>query len=94
MALREENKRRDKYLRKKYNLSLKDYNKMLKVQNDSCAICKKHKSHFTRSLHVDHDHKTGKNRGLLCFRCNKLYVGFHTLDTARAVVKYLENFVS
>lgn len=81
---------KDRYYKSKYGISLDEYNQMLTSQNDSCKLCKKHKSNFKRSLAVDHDHKTKKVRGLLCYRCNKIFVGMHTLDTARATVKYLE----
>lgn len=82
--------KRDKYLRKTYNISLAEYNSMLEWQGHSCAICKTPKSEFKRSLHVDHDHKTGKVRGLLCFYCNKFLVGRHTLDSAKKLLKYLK----
>jgi hypothetical protein len=42
---------------------------MLARQNEQCAIC--HRQCGTgRRLAVDHDHQTGRIRGLLCFRCN------------------------
>lgn len=66
------------------------YEKLLESQNRCCAICKKHESHFKRKLHTDHNHKTGKVRGALCFRCNRLYVGIHTLETAQKIVEYLK----
>lgn len=53
-----------------------DYNAMLAAQGGGCAICGNPPK--TRRLHVDHDHKTGRVRGLLCFRCNRAlpaYVG-------------------
>jgi len=40
---------------------------MLEQQNGSCAICK---TAFQEPYHVDHDHLTGKIRGLLCRGCN------------------------
>jgi|SRR5579859_3013992 len=46
---------RDRYLRKKYGISLKEYNQMLKAQGGVCAICKRPPK--TLSLSVDHDHK-------------------------------------
>lgn len=82
-------KKRDKYLQKKYGISLKQYNEMLKSQNNACAICKRHKSHFSKSLAVDHDHKTGEIRGALCFFCNKRFVGRHTKETVLKLVEYL-----
>ena len=52
-----EDRKRDRYYRKTYNIGLCDYNQMLKEQNDSCGICSKHRLQFNRALHVDHDHR-------------------------------------
>lgn len=46
-----------------------DYERMLEAQGGGCAICETKPK--TRRLHVDHDHRTGRVRGLLCFRCNR-----------------------
>lgn len=81
--------KRNKYLKSKYGITLDEYNKMLKNQKDSCAICKKHKSQFKRNLAVDHDHKTDEVRGLLCFYCNRRFVGRHTKVTVLKLVEYL-----
>jgi hypothetical protein len=89
-----ESKARDKYLQRKYGITLKQYNKMLRDQKQSCAICKKHKSKFKRSLAVDHNHATGKVRSLLCFYCNKYRVGRATLESAKAVYEYLLKYES
>ena len=51
-------------------MSLERYERMLKSQNGVCAICGKSKA--KRRLHVDHNHNTGKIRGLLCDYCNFL----------------------
>lgn len=57
-------------LRKQYGLSVEDWNQMLVNQGNCCAICcTKEKPHY--NWHVDHNHKTGKVRGLLCNRCNQ-----------------------
>jgi hypothetical protein len=67
----------DKRLIKLYGITPEKYEEILEEQNYSCAICKIHKNHFVRKLQVDHNHTTGKVRGLLCHRCNtslgKLY---------------------
>lgn len=47
-----------------------DKAKMLHAQGGKCAICGMLQSFALRSFHIDHDHKTGKIRGILCFRCN------------------------
>lgn len=57
----------DKRIRKRYGITLEDYRSMYEKQNGRCAICKKV---WHRSLFIDHDHSTGKVRGLLCQPCN------------------------
>lgn len=57
-------------LLKGYGITLETYNVLFQKQLGSCAICKKHQKDLRRALDVDHDHKTGKVRGLLCFTCN------------------------
>ncbi len=81
--------KRNKYLLKKYGISLDQYNEILKKQNNACAICKRDRSNFKNNLAVDHDHKTGEVRGLLCFYDNKRFVGRHTKDTVRKLIAYL-----
>ena len=60
---------------KQYGLTIEDYNDLFNKQNGCCVICNKHQSQLKRKLFVDHDHKTGKIRGLLCYRCNSV-LGF------------------
>lgn len=62
---------RDKYLRKTYSISLEEYNEMLQKQNGLCWICGE-----SSDLVVDHDHESGKVRGLLCNLCNTSLGGF------------------
>lgn len=62
--------RRNQKYKKKYGISLNDYNEMFRKQNGCCAICAKSQQQLSRSLHVDHSHETGKIRGLLCHACN------------------------
>ena len=61
---------REKVLKKKFNLTLEEYNEMFNKQNGCCAICGKHQSILNRGLSVDHCHKTCLIRGLLCQKCN------------------------
>lgn len=53
-----------------YGLQIEDYNKMYSEQNGRCKICSRHQIDFSKRLAVDHCHKTGKVRGLLCNACN------------------------
>lgn len=59
-------------------------------QGAKCGVCEKPESGFKMKLAVDHNHKTGLVRGLLCYRCNKFVVGRHTLESALKLVRYLE----
>lgn len=85
-------KKRNSYLTKTYGITLDQYNQMLADQNDSCALCNKHKSNFKRALHVDHNHKTGKVRGLLCFYCNKRRVGQNDKESATKLKEYMDKY--
>ena len=54
---------------KKYGLTQHDYDQMNEEQDGLCAIC--HEENVNgRDLYVDHNHDTGKVRGLLCSSCN------------------------
>ena len=69
-----EDARRNKYLMSKYGITIWDYLEMMKIQNNSCAICGKGCWVTGNSgkypFYVDHNHLTGKVRGLLCAKCN------------------------
>lgn len=54
-----------------------------------CAICKKPRSAFKNNFSVDHNHRTGKVRGLLCMYDNKYRVGRASLESAKEVYEYL-----
>jgi len=64
-------KQREYLLKKKYGITTEKYDKMLSEQDYKCYICHKHEDKLDRSLAVDHCHKTGKVRGLLCGNCNR-----------------------
>jgi hypothetical protein len=61
------------YLKYKYGITENQYDEMLKIQENKCAICEstETKDKKVKRLVVDHCHKTGKIRGLLCSSCNK-----------------------
>lgn len=83
--------RRKHHLKKHYGITNEQYSELLEKQNDCCALCKRHKSEFTNFLSVDHDHKTGEIRGLLCTHCNHRIIGRHTDPTIlRNAADYVE----
>ena len=61
---------RCKALQKKFGITLEDYNQMFADQEGHCAICGVHQLDVSLTFAVDHDHKTGEVRGLLCRHCN------------------------
>ena len=61
---------RKSHLLRKYGMTPEKYAEMDIKQSHLCAICGEPQTPKYRYLDVDHDHRTGKNRGLLCRRCN------------------------
>ena len=67
--------KKDKYLREKYDLTLAQYKKMEFEQKGRCKICFRLPKEGGCPLVVDHAHKSGRVRGLLCWRCNHRLLG-------------------
>jgi len=75
------------------------YNEMLKKQYNKCAICKKPQPKYSiykwseKRLSIDHNHSTGRIRGLLCSKCN-LAIGLLKEDvkTLKRAIRYLEKW--
>ncbi len=68
------NGRKDDHLKRTYGISLKQYELILEKQNGVCKICGKKETVKNQynlcRLSVEHCHKTGRIRGLVCWRCN------------------------
>lgn len=81
---------RRSHLKRKFGITPEQYEAMLAAQGGGCAICERPPREDI-SLHVDHDHETGRIRGLLCFRCNNS-LGDLDDDPAllRAALQYVE----
>ena len=64
---------KDTRLQREFHITLAEFNKVLALQGGACAICKNrlNKKGIPYRLAVDHCHKTGLVRGLLCWPCNK-----------------------
>ena len=59
------------HILRKYNLTPTDYDALLQRQGSACAICGEGNPHNKQGrFNIDHCHKTGRVRGLLCWRCN------------------------
>lgn len=83
--------RRRSHLRRKFGITLEQYRGLLKKQNNSCAICLRPASDFNKELAVDHNHKTGEIRGLLCTNCNYRLVAKHQDgELLRRIADYIE----
>lgn len=67
--------RKREWLKKRYEMRIDEYDRMVKIQNNRCYICehspKKTDDPRTLNLQVDHCHKTNKIRKLLCHQCNR-----------------------
>lgn len=61
-----------KFLNRKYGITIDQYNALFEIQKGCCAICGLHQENFKKKLYTDHNHETGKVRGLLCVNCNML----------------------
>lgn len=86
-------KSKDKILKRKFGISLEEYNEMFSEQNGRCATCFKHQSEFSRALCVDHCHVTGKIRALLCASCNSLLGHFEKKpELFNAFASYVQKF--
>lgn len=84
--------KRNHHLLRKFGITLNEANALLVEQGERCAICgdrlQPEKPPFP---HVDHDHKTGKVRGILCFSCNAGLGAFKDSPVRlRLAIAYLE----
>lgn len=83
---------KDRMLRRRYGITLESYEYLLKQQQGKCAICEDDDN--GRALAVDHDHNTGKVRGLLCTNCNNGLGRFKdNPERLRAATLYLERAI-
>ena len=82
---------RRNHLKRKYNLTVDEMLELGKQQDNKCAVCRQELTYKDHGYAVDHDHKTGKIRGLLCFRCNRSIGQFEDDPMLlRAAADYLE----
>lgn len=87
---------RDRHLRRKFGISVDEYDRMHDAQNGLCAVCNEpetdadYRTKRLRFLAVDHCHDSGAVRGLLCRRCNTaLGLLLESPDRVEALLAYL-----
>lgn len=84
---------RNRELKREYGITLEDYGAVLEQQGFGCCVCGRKDSGHSKhkNFSVDHDHKTGIVRGLLCSPCNHA-IGLLGDDPQRirAAANYLE----
>lgn len=81
-------------VKSKYGISAEDYYNILDHQRDSCLVCLKLFTYDSKSNkpHIDHDHKTGKVRGILCNHCNAaLGQARDSIPILKNMIKYIED---
>lgn len=78
--------KRKSHLKYSYGLTLEEYQSGCQRQNNLCKIC----GDFSERLVVDHNHSTGKFRGLICGRCNRA-LGFlqDSVEILKSAIEYL-----
>lgn len=85
------NERKAAWLHDKYKMSLEQWKSFYKKQHGLCAICRCKMNKTKEGPHVDHDHKLGKPRGLLCGACNRMLGLAHdSVNTLRKAITYLQ----
>lgn len=70
----------------RYGISHKEYLDMLQEASGKCHICRKHNATV-----VDHDHKTGRVRGILCTCCNMSIYLIENKEMLDRAIKYVRN---
>lgn len=83
---------RDRYLLEHYGIDEERYLEILAAQGGGCAICGAKRKKGAPNLPVDHCHRTGALRGILCTRCNErlLTSARDKPEVLRAAAEYLE----
>lgn len=83
---------RRSHLRRYFGITPEIFQELLDDQDGNCKVCGRHHSIFRGTFHVDHSHKDGRIRGLLCNNCNKHVVSNHEDgELLRRAGDYIEN---
>lgn len=81
----------DAVYKRLYGITLKEARILLKEQDNQCALCDEPLELPSKSAHIDHDHRTGRIRGVLCRQCNTALGKLgDTIEKLEEVVRYLK----
>jgi hypothetical protein len=82
---------RNRTIKWKYGITSEEYETLVFKQNNLCAICDKPNNE--QRLDIDHNHETGKVRGLLCHQCNLAIGCFKdNIEFMKKAIKYLRKY--
>ena len=77
----------------RYGISIEEYKQKLDSQDKKCAICKTNLE-MEKRTHLDHDHNTGKIRGILCWNCNGGLGNFSDdIERLKSAINYLKGWI-
>ena len=80
-------------LKRWHNMTVEEYMVIWKTQKGRCAICGIPENKLVKRLAVDHNHKTGNKRGLLCIKCNNAIGALdEDLERFASAVSYLKKW--
>jgi Recombination endonuclease VII len=83
---------REGLLRRKYGLTVTQWEDIFVAQGSCCAICESTEPNSKKGWHTDHCHNTGKVRGIICPPCNKALGLFkENLKSLKAAINYLKS---
>ena len=76
-------------LKRKYGITLEDWEKLFTSQGKACAICYSKEPRSKQGWHTDHCHVTNRIRGILCNHCNRTIHKYATIKVLRRAIRYL-----
>ncbi|KKN45584.1 hypothetical protein LCGC14_0681490 [marine sediment metagenome] len=74
-------------------LTVPEYEQILRIQGEKCAICGEEQSAIRHAMCVEHCHKTGVIRGLVCKRCNNMIAWVENVTSLDEINRFLQTNV-
>ena len=81
--------KRHNTLQQRYGISIYEWNRRFDKQGKRCALCKSLDPKHVRGFQTDHDHVTGKYRGILCNSCNTDIAAYERMKAMPGLRAYL-----